>query len=453
MKLRAGGGHELLPFGKPPKVVLLVTFSFILLTLISVCHPFKYWQPINYHKASSSSPSSSTVSRVAVSDGGGSDVSVAGSVVGAAGAEAKECDIFSGEWVPNHRAPYYTNETCWAIHEHQNCMKYGRPDTGFMKWRWKPFGCELPLFNPAQFLELVRGKSLALVGDSVARNQMQSLICLLSKVEYPVDASYTSDEHFKRWKYQTYNFTLAIFTSPHLVKTKEADSDGPTHTGLFNLYLDEVDDQWSAHIDGFDYVIISAGHWFFRPLVFYENHRPVGCHFCNVPTLPDLTKFYGFRKAFRSAFAAINHRKGYKGITYLRTFAPGHFEGGLWNQGGNCLKTTPYRSNETALGGDDMELYLIQIEEFRRAEAEGRKRGLKYRLLDTTQAMLLRPDGHPSRYGHRAEEKVVLYNDCVHWCLPGPIDAWGDFLLEMLKTEGRRSREEKKLSSSGRRLG
>lgn len=94
----------------------------------------------------------------------------------------RKCDIFSGEWVPNPEAPYYTNTSCWAIHEHQNCMKYGRPDSEFMKWRWKPDECELPLFNPRQFFEIVRGKSLAFVGDSVARNQMQSLICLLSRV-------------------------------------------------------------------------------------------------------------------------------------------------------------------------------------------------------------------------------------------------------------------------------
>lgn len=94
----------------------------------------------------------------------------------------KLCDIFTGEWVPNPNGPYYTNRTCWAIHEHQNCMKYGRLDTDFMKWRWKPDGCDLPIFNPAQFLELVRDKSMAFVGDSVARNQMQSMICLLSRV-------------------------------------------------------------------------------------------------------------------------------------------------------------------------------------------------------------------------------------------------------------------------------
>lgn len=84
--------------------------------------------------------------------------------------------------MPNPSAPYYTNESCWAIHDHQNCMKFGRPDNEFMKWKWKPNDCDLPVFNPGQFLELVRGKSLAFVGDSVGRNQMQSLICLLLRV-------------------------------------------------------------------------------------------------------------------------------------------------------------------------------------------------------------------------------------------------------------------------------
>lgn len=96
----------------------------------------------------------------------------------------EKCDIFTGEWIPNTNAPYYTNTTCWAIHEHQNCMKYGRPDSGFMQWRWKPDGCDLPVVNPFQFLDMVRDKSLAFVGDSVGRNQIQSMICLLSRVSF-----------------------------------------------------------------------------------------------------------------------------------------------------------------------------------------------------------------------------------------------------------------------------
>jgi len=95
------------------------------------------------------------------------------------------CDLSLGEWVQNREGPnYYTNMSCNATYEYQNCMKYGRPDTDFFKWKQKPDGCELPIFDAHQFLEIVRGKSMAFVGDSVARNHMQSLICLLSKVLY-----------------------------------------------------------------------------------------------------------------------------------------------------------------------------------------------------------------------------------------------------------------------------
>lgn len=97
----------------------------------------------------------------------------------------RDCDISQGEWVRDPDAPYYTNLTCFTIQEHQNCMKYGRPDMDFLKWRWRPAACELPRFDASWFLELVRGKSLAFVGDSLARNHMQSLMCLLSKVKAP----------------------------------------------------------------------------------------------------------------------------------------------------------------------------------------------------------------------------------------------------------------------------
>lgn len=159
-----------LPFGKnqslhkSPKIVLLVIFTLVFLAVIPYYPLLKY--PL-YLVKNSSEPSS-------FYDSNDEIISIQ--------SINEKCDLFSGEWIPNPDAPYYTNTTCWAIHEHQNCMKYGRPDSEFMKWRWKPHECNLPIFNPAQFLEVVRGKSLAFVGDSVGRNQMQSLICLLSRV-------------------------------------------------------------------------------------------------------------------------------------------------------------------------------------------------------------------------------------------------------------------------------
>jgi hypothetical protein len=93
------------------------------------------------------------------------------------------CDLTRGEWVPDDaQAPYYTNLTCPFIDDHQNCMKFGKPSLEFMRWRWRPDGCDLPRFDAARFLEAMRGKSMAFVGDSLARNHFKSLLCLLSKV-------------------------------------------------------------------------------------------------------------------------------------------------------------------------------------------------------------------------------------------------------------------------------
>ncbi|PSS35060.1 Protein trichome birefringence-like [Actinidia chinensis var. chinensis] len=348
----------------------------------------------------------------------------------------KGCDIFSGEWVPSPEGPYYTNTTCWAIQEHQNCMHFGRPDTQYLKWRWKPEGCELPIFDPFQFLELVRGKSMAFVGDSVARNHMQSLICLLSRVEEPVDVSEVPYEsQFKRYEYQEHNFTIEIFWSPYLVRTTQPN---PTDAGLsrpFNLFLDEFDEKWTTKIEPFDYVIISAGHWFFRPTMFYVKGRTVGCLYCPESNINHLTSYFSYRRAFRTAFRAINSLENYKGITFLRTFAPSHFEGGYWDKGGDCVRKKPFKKSEARMEGYNLEFYKIQMEEVKIARRIGRRKGLKYRLFDITQAMLLRPDGHPSKYGHWPQTNVSLANDCVHWCLPGPIDAWNEFLLELLKRE------------------
>ncbi|MQM11404.1 hypothetical protein Taro_044311, partial [Colocasia esculenta] len=343
---------------------------------------------------------------------------------------AQECNLFKGRWVPNGEAPYYTNTTCWMIQEHQNCMKYGRPDTEFLKWRWKPDDCELPVFDPARFLELVRGKAMAFVGDSLARNQMQSLMCLLSKVEYPKDISSTSDENFKRMYYRTYDFTIFIFWSPFLVRTEGPDREGPL--GLWKLHLDEVDKRWMAHMKRFDYLIISGGNWFTRPSMYYRRKKLVGCNYCQSNKVPMLSLYTAHRRAFHTALRAIIRSKGYKGLTFLRTVSPQHFENGKWNEGGDCPRTRPHQRNEARMDGMDLRLYKDQLHEFREADKVGRRQNLRFKLLDTTQAMVMRPDGHPSRYGHWPQANEAMYNDCVHWCLPGPIDMWNDMLLQML---------------------
>nr|CAB3477789.1 unnamed protein product [Digitaria exilis] len=337
-----------------------------------------------------------------------------------------KCDIFRGEWVPDPDAPHYTNETCSFIQEHQNCMFYGRPDLDFLKWRWKPHGCDLPRFDPHRFLAIVANKTIAFVGDSLARNHMQSLLCLLSKVALPKDVSVADKtDPNKILYYEGYNFTIYIFWSPFLVRSEEVV--GGDHPGVFRLYLDEPDDRWLSASSRFDYVLLSGANWFTRETYFYERRQLVGGMYVSLNFTSSLTNTYSHRMAFRTALRALALAR-FRGKVIVRTLSPmSHFEGGPYDAGGDCRRTRPYGANETkAMEGAELGFYTSQLEEFREA------RGLDVALMDATAAMLMRPDGHPSRYGHWPDEKRTLYNDCIHWCLPGPIDAWNDMLLHML---------------------
>lgn len=163
-----------------PKLVILTTLALVVFTALPIYHSTTsttFFLHEGIASPSFSSPPSSppALPPIATQKDDACDSSLAKDV-------SEDCDIFSGEWVSYPQGPHYTNSTCWTIQDHQNCMRNGRKDTGYLKWRWKPSGCELPVFDPAEFLKILKGKSLAFVGDSVARNQMQSLLCLLSQV-------------------------------------------------------------------------------------------------------------------------------------------------------------------------------------------------------------------------------------------------------------------------------
>ncbi|KAL8138570.1 hypothetical protein V2J09_004571 [Rumex salicifolius] len=194
------------------------------------------------------------------------------------------CDLFRGKWVPlppsASPTTMYSNGSCGTLPSSRNCFLHGRPDDGSLRWRWAPEGgCHLAGFDALGFLELVEGKTAAFVGDSVARNQVDSLLCMLGTVEMPVDVYKDAKDRSRTWHFPRHNFTLMILWTKFLVKHKERGINGYP-TGIFDLHLDQLDDTWSA---GFQhnrppihYAIISDSQWFFRQNYLYENDQ-VGC--------------------------------------------------------------------------------------------------------------------------------------------------------------------------------
>ncbi|XP_019424033.1 PREDICTED: protein trichome birefringence-like 25 [Lupinus angustifolius] len=348
--------------------------------------------------------------------------------------DAVKCDLFVGEWVHDQSGPMYTKESCHVIEDHQNCMRNGRPDSGYLYWRWNPRSCDLPKFNAKKFLDLMRNKSLAFIGDSISRNHVQSLLCILSQVE-PANEVY-HDEEFrsKIWKFPSHNFTLSVIWTPFLVKADIFEDMNGVSSSEIQLYLDTLDNKWTNQYDNFDYVIMAGGKWFLKTAIYHENATIIGCHYCPRKNLTELGFEHAYHKALQQVFNFITS-SNHKAIVFFRTTTPDHFENGEWFSGGYCNRTVPFKEEEHVDIKDvDSIMRGIEVEEFNKGH------GANLKLLDTTYLSLLRPDGHPGPYRefHPFEKdmNVKIQNDCLHWCLPGPIDSWNDIVMEMLINNG-----------------
>ncbi|KAL6602778.1 hypothetical protein ACP70R_043139 [Stipagrostis hirtigluma subsp. patula] len=351
-------------------------------------------------------------------------------------AEEEKCDLFHGEWVPHSSGPAYTNATCRFIESPQNCMTNGRPDRGYLYWRWKPYGCDIPPFEAKKFLDSMRGKHWALIGDSILRNHVQSLLCLLSKVEDPTEVYHDEAFRSRRWHFPSHNFTVSLVWAPFLIKAEIFEDENGVSTSELQLHLDILESNWTRQWESFDYVVISTGQWFFKTAIYWENGTVMGCHACQNKTLTETSFEYSFRKSLMEAFKFITSSP-HKPIVFYRTWAPSHFENGEWFSGGTCNRTEPFKPGEAGDRELDSKMWRVEREEFERAVANGGPdNGGHLKLLDTFELSLLRPDGHsgPYRTYHPYDNgrEAKVQNDCLHWCLPGPIDAWNDVIMHML---------------------
>ncbi|XP_010544427.1 PREDICTED: protein trichome birefringence-like 25 [Tarenaya hassleriana] len=347
-----------------------------------------------------------------------------------------KCDIFKGKWVPDPSGPVYTNTTCRHIQDHQNCLRNGRPDVDFLFWRWKPRDCHLPRFNPKHFLDAMRNKWWAFIGDSISRNHVQSLLCILSQVEDAEEIYHDKEYRSKIWRFPSHNFTLSVIWSPFLLKAETFENPDGVSSSDIQLYLDQLDRKWTDQYQNFDYVVISGGKWFLKTTINHENNAVMGCHYCQGKNnLTELGYEYSYRKALELVFNFIT-RSDHSPLVLFRTATPDHFENGEWNSGGMCNRTMPFGEGEIALKDVDSVMREIEIEEFQKVREVSRN----MRLLDTTAMSLDRPDGHPGPYRHLnpfAGMKEHVQNDCLHWCLPGPIDHWNDLLMEIMLSPDR----------------
>ncbi|KAG5075712.1 hypothetical protein JHK84_056943 [Glycine max] len=351
------------------------------------------------------------------------------------------CDLYHGNWIHDPLGPLYTNNSCPVLTQMQNCQGNGRPDKDYENWRWKPFQCDLPRFDPKKFLELMRGKTLAFIGDSVARNQMESMLCILWQVEKPKNRG---NRNMQRYYFRSTSVMIVRIWSSWLVKlTSEPFDYAPA--GVDKLHLDAPDEKLMEHIPNFDVVVLSSGHWFAKQSVYILNNEIVGGQLWwldkSRKMKVDSVKAYGI--SVETILTAIATIPNYKGLTIVRSYSPDHYEGGAWNTGGSCTgKVRPLAPGELVKNMHTNIMHEQQVTGFNRA-VERATNGSKLRLMDITEAFQYRHDGHPGPYRSPDPNKITKRGpdgrpppqDCLHWCMPGPVDTWNELVFEIIRRE------------------
>ncbi|XP_074329036.1 protein trichome birefringence-like 18 isoform X2 [Apium graveolens] len=353
----------------------------------------------------------------------------------------QDCDLYHGQWVYDQNGPLYSNNSCPVLTQMQNCQGNGRPDKEYENWRWKPEHCDLPRFDPKKFLELMKGRTLAYIGDSVARNQMESMLCILWQVEVPQNRG---NKRMQRYHFKSTNTMIVRIWSSWLVhRTSEPFDFAPE--GLDKLHLDAPDEVFMEFVPQFDVIVLSSGHWFAKKSAYILNNEILGGQLWwpDKSRLNKINNVEAFGISVETILTSLGTHPNYTGLTIVRSFSPDHYEGGAWNTGGSCTgKVKPVLAGEIVENGFTNIMHEKQVNGFNSAMKKKTNKS-KLKLMDITEAFSYRHDGHPGPYRSPDPNKITKRGkdgspppqDCLHWCMPGPVDTWNELVMEIIRRE------------------
>jgi len=282
---------------------------------------------------------------------------------------------------------------------------------------------------------------MVFVGDSLGRNNWESMLCMLAEGVsdktriYEVNGEPITKHTGKLiYRFKDYNCTVEYYRDPFLVPQTRPPKDHPANVS-YVLKVDHV--SWSTEnwINA-DIIIFNVGHWWTEHKIFHQ-----GCRFEENGKVQNYSLLTGLGKALQTwAKYLEKHLDSKKTEVFWLSFPTVHFRGGTWNRGGHCHQERRPLTEEEAQN----EWQTPWMNQAVKAELmPNLKRTLEsVTYLDITTATNYRPDGHGALYTWDTKKfglKPRNRQDCSHFCLPGVPDAWNELILGSLFAKGKRT--------------
>ncbi|KAF9609721.1 hypothetical protein IFM89_018169 [Coptis chinensis] len=344
--------------------------------------------------------------------------------------DSKDCNYAKGRWVADSRRPLYSGFGCkqW-LSEMWACRLTQRTDFSYETFKWQPENCRMPEFEKTTFLRRMQDKTIAFVGDSLGRQQFQSLICMVTGGEEIPDV-HNIGSHYglvkargairpDGWAYRfpSSNTTILYYWSATLCDLEPLNITDPKTE--YAMHLDRPTAFLRDYLHRFDVLVLNTGHHWNRGKlvgnrwVMYVDGRPN-----NDKKLAEMAnaKFFTVHSVVKWLDSQLLQQPQLK--AFFRTISPRHFFNGDWNTGGTCDNSIPLAGGSEVLQDESSDPVI-----------ESAVKGSKVKILDITAISQLRDEGHLSKYTIRPTEGM---QDCLHWCLPGIPDTWNELLSAQL---------------------
>ncbi|XP_068667560.1 protein trichome birefringence-like 33 [Aristolochia californica] len=350
----------------------------------------------------------------------------------AVGEKTRGCDVFYGKWVRDELSrPIYEESECPYMIPQLTCQKFGRPDKAYQYWRWQPHGCSLPRFDATSMWEMLRGKRMMFVGDSLNHGQFISMVCLLHSV-IPEDAkSMHSNGSLTIFRAENYNATIEFYWAPFLLQSNSDDAvihrikDRVVRAGSIKHH--------ARNWKGVDILVFDTYLWWMTG----AKMKILRGSFQDEKKNIVLMETGGaYRMALSSMAKWVKKNMNLRsGRVFFVTMSPTHTRSEEWGEktGGNCYNHTTLVEDPRYWGSSSSTSMMQIIAEV----IEKMKAPIT--VINITQLSEYRKDAHVSiykKYTPRLTPQQLAdpasVADCIHWCLPGLPDTWNELLYTKL---------------------